>query len=151
MFRTSDRWSVWSVWCVWSIPTAVHDPEYICQAGQIQHIPDLYDLAHVAAWELYNLQDLGQVSWVRYEVCRSCTPPITAGYDLDCIYRDMSDFCLCFTAVMTKLLFQVVWSPKAGCGCIFKGFKLRYLDWEWGYFRGGKVVCLDARRCGQES
>ena len=27
-------------------------------------IPDLYDLAHVAAWELYNLHDLGNVSCV---------------------------------------------------------------------------------------
>ena len=35
---------------------------------------DLHDVAHVAAWELYDLQDLGegQVYWVGYGLCRSC-------------------------------------------------------------------------------
>ena len=34
---------------------------------------DLYDLAHVVAWEQYNLLDLGQISWVGSVLSRSCT------------------------------------------------------------------------------
>ena len=33
---------------------------------------DLYDLAHVAGWEPYNLPDLGQDSWVGSVIYRSC-------------------------------------------------------------------------------
>ena len=40
------------------------------RAGKIR---DLYELAHDAGWELCNLHDLGNVSWVGSELCRSCT------------------------------------------------------------------------------
>ena len=52
-----------------SIPTSPHLGQII---DSLLHdldlsghfFPDLYDLAHVGAWELCNLHDLGPVSWV---------------------------------------------------------------------------------------
>ena len=43
------------------------------QVFQGRHIPDLYDLAHVAAWGPYSLHGLGQVCWVGFVLQRSCT------------------------------------------------------------------------------
>ncbi|CAN0557913.1 unnamed protein product [Laminaria digitata] len=42
-------------------------------SGQIYLFTDLYDLAHVARWGVYNLHDLGHVSWVGSVRYRSCT------------------------------------------------------------------------------
>ena len=42
-------------------------------ARQGRCIPDLYDLAHVVAWEPYNLQDLPRVSLVGSVAYRYCT------------------------------------------------------------------------------
>ena len=54
---------------------------------------DLYDVAHVVGWELYNLHDLGHVSWVGSALYRSCTTPHNGrlGSTVDDIDRDLSD------------------------------------------------------------
>ena len=40
---------------------------------QVRYIPDLYDPAHLAAWEPYNLHGLAPASWVGCVLYRSCT------------------------------------------------------------------------------
>ena len=56
---------------------------------------DLYDLAHVAGWDPYNLHDLltAHVSWAE-SVLLSADPPqplTTAGEELDDLDYDLSD------------------------------------------------------------
>ena len=51
------------------------DSRCMIRVFQGRYIPSLYDLAHVAGWQLYNLHDLGHVSWVRPVLCRSCIAP----------------------------------------------------------------------------
>ena len=47
-----------------SVPTIVHDLLIDLPGRADRYIPDLYDLAHVAGREPYNLHDLAYVSWV---------------------------------------------------------------------------------------
>ena len=53
--------------------------------------PILYDLAHVAGWEPYNLHDLGRVSWVGSVPYTDPAQSLaTAGEELDYL-DDLSD------------------------------------------------------------
>ena len=45
------------------------------QVNIYRYIPELYNLAHPAAWESNDLLDLEQVSWVGPVLYRSCTAP----------------------------------------------------------------------------
>ena len=51
--------------------STVHDLDLPRKADRLIH--DLYDLAHVAGWEPFNLHDLAHVSWVGSVSHRSCT------------------------------------------------------------------------------
>ena len=58
------------------------------QTDIIPELYDLYDLAHVARWEPYNLHHLGHVSRDGFVLIDPAQHVTTAGYDLD---RDLSD------------------------------------------------------------
>ena len=67
----------------------------ICQAGQLD-LCDLYDLAHAAGWEPYNLHDIliGHASWVGSALrtyADPAQPLTTAGEELDDRGHDLSD------------------------------------------------------------
>ena len=65
IFHTSDWWSIWSSPIWWS---RSFRPD-------VSLIPDLYGIVHVGGWELHNLHDLGQFSWVGSVLYRSCIAP----------------------------------------------------------------------------
>ena len=50
----------------------VHDLDLPRQTDLFPILYDLYDPAHVAGWDPYDLQDLGHVAWVRSVLYRSC-------------------------------------------------------------------------------
>ena len=65
---------------------SIHDVDV---QGRYMH--DVYDLAHVAGWEPYNLHDLGHVSWVGRGRHRSCTASHYGRLDLhDVVDRGIS-------------------------------------------------------------
>ena len=84
--HTSDRsWSVWSVWSVWYIPTSWS------RSSRTDRFL-IYDLVHhVAAWERYNLHDIGQLSWVEYVIHTLCTTSHNGRLgSIDDLDRDLS-------------------------------------------------------------
>ena len=49
------------------------NPASLCRPFKVDQFPILYDLAHVAAWDQYNLHGLAHASWGGSVPCKSCT------------------------------------------------------------------------------